>query len=248
MLAALLVALILLAVTGFAFVDILRGPEDVNAAADLEKGDYVVVDIFADLGCYAEAFRGEDKITGLYILVPMEDQLVSFLVPERYFDAEFRIRQSTLMWLNGFSDSLSEYILTVGTVRTLSEKEQTLLYDWFGENHIWMTETGILGPVEDYSVYLSPYVICVDQLGHLPAVWVYILSGAAWLLIMLAVVLGLLWALGKFDPKPEAVPETAEAHDEAPECPEEEAAPAEAAAPELPEETPETTENENGTL
>lgn len=188
-LAALLVALILLALTRFAFVTLLKGPTDVNLASELTEGAYVSADISIDLGIYAEKYStSSGEASDRYILVPMGEMLVSVLLPERYFDSEAEIRSDTYDWINGKADSINRYILTIGTVRTLEEKEQTILYDWFSLNNEWMSEAGLVGEVGDFTNHLSEYVICVDEIGGMSAAWVYALSSVAWLLIVLALV------------------------------------------------------------
>lgn len=202
-LAALLAALILLAVTGFAFIDIIRGPVSADTAPELEDGAYVSVDVSADMGIFAEQYTSSGRVTGRYIVVPMGEQLAAFLLPERYFESEEAIREYTYQWINGQSEGLSSYILTVGTVRRLTEREQALMYDWFDLNSSWMTQAGTIGSVEDFTDHLSDYVVCVDYIGGMSAVWVYSLSSLAWLLIIFAIIMGILWALGKFDKRPQ---------------------------------------------
>lgn len=201
-LAALLAALILLAATGFAFIDIIRGPVNADTALALEEGAYVSVNVSADMGVFAERYTSSGRVTGRYIAVPMGEQLVAFLLPERYFESEEAIRAYTGDWISGRTEGLTGYILTVGSVRRLTEREQAIMYDWFELNNGWMTGAGAIGGVEDFTESLSNYVVCVDYIGGMSAIWVYILSSLAWLLIIFAVVMGILWALGRFDERP----------------------------------------------
>ncbi len=207
-LACTLAAVILLAVTGFAFIRIIQGPEAILDLRDAEAGDYVAMEVPLIYGFYAEECASQEgDATAWLAFVPNGDGFATVILPERYFDSSQSVLDETYAILNGEQDSLEHYILVTGTVEELSEEAQTYLYEWFGLNMEWMQEAGLVGEVEDYADVLSIMALRVDTIGHLPAVWVYVLSSAAWLCLMVAVVIFLLWSLGKFDarpPRPEA--------------------------------------------
>lgn len=213
---AIILALVLLASTGFAVVDMLRGAEFVSDATQLGVGDYVTTNIDMILGYYAEEYNKNDKVTALYAVVPYDGRFAAVILPQRYFESADVIFDSTYAFINGESGSVNEYILVTGTAEELTGETSGMLYEWFGLNKDWMTEAGLIsGEVTDYAEHLSDVALRVDRTGALPTAWAVALTGLAWALLMYAVVVFLHLTLGRYDPKPETPPEEAAAADDA---------------------------------
>lgn len=196
MLLSLLIALLLLGATRFGFVRAISGLKPATSALALSEGDYVSAEISMDLGIYGEEFSsGTDDVTGRYVIVPMGEQFVSVLLPTRYFHSEEAVRAATYDWINGHVEVLSSYMLVTGTVRSLTSAEQAVMYDWFELNNGWMTQVGLIGPVDDFANYLSDNIICVDEINGIDTTAVYICSIIAGLLALFALVAGIVTAV-----------------------------------------------------
>ena len=198
---ALVLAVIFLAVSGFGFIDVLKGPAETAIVDGVEDGAYVSTGISAILGFYCEGYRG-DTTTSWYAIVPEADSYVTVVFPRRYFDSAETILEETYDLINGKSTELSHYVYVEGTVGRLSEDAKTKLYDWYDLNRSWMQEAGIAGEVEDFSQVLSDTAIYVDTIGGSSAALVYTLSTLAGLLLIYAVVVMARIGLGKYSQTP----------------------------------------------
>ncbi|HHU22607.1 MAG TPA: hypothetical protein GXZ52_04205 [Clostridiales bacterium] len=203
-LVALLVAIFLLIATNFAFIDILRGPEKLGPISQEDPGSYVSAEVSLIMDFYAEDYSSlRDSVTGWYAIVPHEGQLFTILLTPRYFESAGLVIDDTYSYLNRLINRIDKYFVVNGTLDNLDPKAQAMLYDWFSLNKGWMAEAGIIGEVTDYSHILSPYVLCVDTVGSLPAVWAFALTGAALLCLVYVLIIFVRCALGKYGGKPE---------------------------------------------
>lgn len=199
--AAILAAVILLVVTGFAFVDMLRGSEFVSDITQLSAGDYVTTNVDMILGYFAEEYNGSDEVTALYAVVPCDQYFAVVILPERYFDSGDVIYDSTYAFINGETAAVNDYILVTGTAEELTGDTSAMFYDWFGLNKDWMTEAGLIdSEVEDYANHLSLIALRVDRTGRLSTSWSLALSAVAWALLMYAMIVFLRLSLGKYAP------------------------------------------------
>ena len=200
---AVLLALALLAVTGFSFIKLMLGPDFITSFDNVSEGDYVSANISLIIDFYAEGYShaGGDA-TSLYAVSAGDEDFYTIVVPKRYFDSANTINQDTLSYMLGTRSSLSRFFTVTGTVHVLSDSELSYLYQWFSDNMQWLQSTDVIGEVSDYSDYLSVYALRVDYVGRLPAVWVYVLSSIAWLLLVYAVIILIRFALGKYSPAP----------------------------------------------
>ena len=204
--AAVLLAVILLAVSGFGIFKMLGTPKDFTAieTPDTEAaepmgstedgetatipasqvGDYVQSEVFLDLGRFAEGTRG-DTVTERYIVVPVNGKMVAFCFPQRWFDSEDAIYQATqnLLTGTGFDGS---YIRVTGTVTELPEDVSTQLYDWFSENKEWLEQGGLIPQTDDYADVLLDRMVKVDYVGHFTQTVVVVLSVLAGLCLLYA--------------------------------------------------------------
>ena len=196
---AVLLALIFLAITGFAFIKLISGPSSVSDFDNVSDGDYVTANISLIMDFYAEGYAHTDgDATTLYAVTAGDEYFYTVIVPKRYFDSANTINQDTLNFMLGTRSSLNRYFTVTGTIYTLSDTELSYLYNWFTENMQWLQSSDVIGEVSDYSDYLSVYALRVDYIGNLPTVWVYILSSLAWLLLVYAIIVFIRIALGKY--------------------------------------------------
>lgn len=210
--AAALLALALLAATGFAIVDLLRGPVVTADASQLSPGGYITTNVDMILGYFAEEYSsGSGETTAVYAVVPYDGRFFAVILPERYFDSADVIYSSTYDFINGRTDSINSYILVTGTAEELSEQTAAMFYDWFGLNLDWMTEAGLTGgEVDDYADHISLVALRADVTGRLPSAWTWALTGAAWALLIYAAAVFLRLTLGKYAPKPQTGPDPEE--------------------------------------
>lgn len=203
--AAVLLAVILLAVSGFGIFKMLGTPKDFTAieTSDAEAteplgsteepamipasqtGDYVQSEVFLDLGRFAEGSRG-GNVTERYIVVPVNGKMVAFCFPQRWFDSEDAIYQATqnLLTGTGFDGS---YIRVTGTVTELPEDVSKQLYDWFGENKEWLEQGGLIPQTDDYADVLYDRMVKVDYVGHFTQTVVVVLSVLAGICLLYAI-------------------------------------------------------------
>jgi hypothetical protein len=224
--AGICLALILLLVSGFGIIKVLRGPEAALEIDGMAPGTYVSTGVAAVMDFYCEGYRG-DKTLNLYAIVPEGDRYVTVIFPKRYFDSAGTIKENTYDLINGVISEVSQYVYVEGTVETLSEDALTKMYDWYSLNRSWMEEAGLVPVVEDVADVLSETAIRVDYIGHMNYVWVYILTTLALLSLLYGEIVLVRVALGKYTtqaPEKEESPqgmdqtvETAHGGDSAPE-------------------------------
>lgn len=234
--AAVLLAVILLAVSGFGIFKMLGTPKDFTAIENPEPaeldpmgsfaesdtitvpaskaGDYVQSEVFLDLARFAEGTRG-GTVTERYVVVPVNGKMVAFCFPQRWFDSEDAIYQSTQNLLTGTSFDGS-YIRVTGTVTEMPESVSTQLYDWFGENKTWLEQGGLIPQTDDSADVLHDLMVKVDYVGHFSQTVVVVLTVLAGLCLLYALY-ELIRILAKgYAPKQTEVPaETAELEESA---------------------------------
>ena len=130
---ALVIALILLFASGFSFVKLLRGPEEVAMVTDTELGAYVRTDINDIVGYFAEDYSpSKDAALSRWAVSRVGSRFVAVHLPERYLDSGDTIFNETLAFYSGELLSLEHYFQVEGSVEEMSEEPQAMLYDWFG--------------------------------------------------------------------------------------------------------------------
>lgn len=197
--AALVLAAILLAATGFSIVSLLRGPTESPAIQNEEQGAFVYRDVNIIIGFYADDAKG-DKINGRYGLVPMNGKLATVRFTNRYLESAGKLCDNTYDYFNGVVQSLDEYVVVQGTVGTLTEDQAALMYDWFGLNKDQLVEIGFIADTDDYAQYLSDEVLLVDTVQGYDQSLVIILSSIAGALLLYMLVEMVLMACGFYRP------------------------------------------------
>ena len=206
--AAVLLAVILLAVSGFGIFKMTGTPADfaavempgeqtlepVGSTEDVQTGtipasqvgDYVQHEVFLLLANFAEGSRG-DTVTERYAVVPVSGKMVTFCFPQRWFASEDAIDQATQDLLNGRAYSIDSYIRVTGTVAELPDTVADQLYSWFGENKEWMEQGGLIPESDDYADVLSDVMVKVDYVGGMTQTAVVALTAAAGVCLLYAI-------------------------------------------------------------
>lgn len=202
MAAALITAAILLAITGFAPIMLLKGPKETEVIQNNEIGDFVVSDIFCILGFYADEKNKADETTGRFAVVPMNGELVSVHFTQRYLESADAVCNNTYDLINGKATALDKYVVAEGTVEKIGEDASSLMYDWFGINKDQLVEMRMIADIDDYSDYLSDYLLVVDTVNSYSETLVYITGIIAAMLLLYSIVEIILMSIGFYLPKP----------------------------------------------
>lgn len=200
MASALLLAAMLLAVTGFTPIKMLRGPTETEAIQNNEIGDFVSRDINAILGFYADDINSGGETIGRYAVVPMDGQFVSAHFTKRYLESADSVYASTNDYISGNS-YLDVYVVVEGTVQMLSEESSGLMYDWFGKNRGELIASKMIADTDDYSDYLTDYVLMVDRVGRFTESSLSVLACLAGLFVLYAIIELFLMARGFYLPR-----------------------------------------------
>lgn len=203
LIAALLAALVLLAVSGFGIFKMLGTPGsltadysdmsfDVEGSAEPEPvktgaqvGDFVEHEVNLILKNFAEGTRG-GTVRERYAVVPVQGKLVAFRFPQRWLESEQAIVDATQDLLNGVGQYIDKYIVVRGTVQALPEAVSGELYSWFADNQEWMQQGGLISSEQDAAASLADYMVSVDTVGKLPFGAVIGLTAAAGLCLLYA--------------------------------------------------------------
>ena len=168
--AALLAALVLLAVSGFGIFKMLGTVQhEVNLI----------------LKNFAEGTRG-GTVRERYAVVPVQGKLVAFRFPQRWLESEQAIVDATQELLNGTAQYIDKYVVVRGTVQQLPEDVSGELYSWFADNQQWMQQGGLISSEQDAAATLADYMVSVDSVGKLPIGAVVGLTAAAGVCLLYA--------------------------------------------------------------
>lgn len=212
LIAAVLAAVILLAVSGFGVFKLLHGGKTFAAIDEVQTGDYVEHEVYLNLGYFASGYRG-NSVTEKYAVVPVNGQMVAFCFPARWFDSADVIQSNTNNLISGTASTIDKYLLITGTVKAMPEDVSSQLYSWFGENKAWMEQIGLIGEVTDYADVLPDVVVYVDAVGSMSSGWVVAFSVIAALCLIYAVVVLVRIVLKKYR-TPDITVEITEASEE----------------------------------
>ena len=216
---ALLAAIILLAVTKFSIIDLIKGAKEADTVQDEEIGTFVKRDVFAILG-FLDAKTDDtaktdanatdtttdtsttgtltpaETASGEYALVPMGGKFVTVHFTKRYLESAYAIEAETYSYINGGVSSLDSYVKVEGTTEKISEDLSTKMYDWFALNKDWMVQAGVIANADDSATYLSDVIWEVDTVNSMSEVLVYTLTGLAAALVLYVIVELILMATG----------------------------------------------------
>ena len=202
LIAALIAAVVLLAVSGFGVFKMLSEPKSLlpdysamyetegsgeaePAVTTAQPGDYVEHEVYLILKNFAEGTRG-DTVRERYGVVPVDGKLMAFRFPQRWLQSEQAIVDATQDLLNGVEQYIDKYIVVRGTVQPMPEDVSAEFYAWYTENQEWLTQSGLTPAGEDAAAALSDNMVCVDTVGKLSSGLVVGLSAAACLCLLYA--------------------------------------------------------------
>ena len=228
--AALVAALILLSVTGFAFVDMLKGPVQVTNSNELNRGDYVEAQLAFVMDIVGVEKNAAGKDVAYYGVSPMGDTFTMIRFPVADFENIAAMEEATRSFLQGETVTMDFYMTVIGTVAPMDETLGGLLIEWFEENADWMIASGVIAETEDYSAYLGPQMIASGRVGAMNRGMALAMTILAALLVVYAIVEVLLVAMGVHErkaapkangekPAPSAAPASAAAEPAAVEVP-----------------------------
>lgn len=253
---AVVLAVAVVIVSGFAFVYQCKGPTAVQDGAQLAEERYVSTDVKWIMDVCGEEVNSEGKTLYYYAVAPVGNRFVLLRFGANMLDDLTALEKSTMDYLTGTSMAMDIHL----PVRGMTEKAQpgaySLLSEWFNGNIEWMNLAGVVGENPSAAEYLANEVILVDQVGSMHYLASLGLSLLAALLVLYAVIELLLVASGfykdskvaarvakrlkaKKEKEKAAAKAAKEAEKQAAEAPAAEEAPnAEEAAPAVTEEAP----------
>lgn len=180
---AFVLAVVLLAVTGFSAIDLMKGPKETVNFLIEEQGSFVSREVFAILGFYAEDARG-DHVTARYAVVPVGGKLVTVRFTERYLESAKAVCDNTYAVFNGEADSYNKYVVVQGTLDTVTNAQSAIMYDWFGLNREQLVELHVINDTDDFADYLDDTMLVVDTVKGYDQSLVIGLSAAAGALLL----------------------------------------------------------------
>ena len=185
--AALLLALALLWISGFAFVYQLGGAATVTDGARLSEHDYVSADVkwIMDIPGQ-EVSRSSGRALYCYAVAPIGNRFVLLRFDADRLDDLQTLKEETLALLNGERKAMSIHLPVRGMAEKTEPGAYSLLSQWFNTNIEWMTIAGVVGQDPSAADYLTDLCIEVDTVGTRSATVSALLSIGALLLVLYA--------------------------------------------------------------
>ena len=186
--AAVLLAAILLAVTGFAFVDMLAGPGTAADGVAMETGAYRQADVSFVMDIVGVEKNAAGKEVAYYAVSPVGSSFMMIRYPAGDLEALQSLAEETRQFLEGESLTMDFHMIVTGVVEPAGNTVQGMLAEWFAENVDWMTAAGVIPQQEDYSAYLSAYTIQAGTVGSMRYAPALVLTILAALFVVYALV------------------------------------------------------------
>lgn len=197
--AAVVLAVLLLALTGCGALRLLGDPDPVTDAAELKNGAYAGAELPYIMDIIGVEKSGSGRITGYYAVAPLGDSFVTVRFPASDAENMRALEQATDAFLQGDAMSIPYFLTVSGGVKNLSEDEEALLSQWFSDNASWMSQSGVISAVENYGDYLSGRMIDTGSVAGVSVGAAVAAGAAAALLLIYAVVELVLVGLGTYD-------------------------------------------------
>ena len=185
---ALVIALVLLAVTGFGFVFMLGGPAEISDGTELADNSYVSCDLNYVMTVCGEEVKENGDVLAYYAIAPVGNRFVVLRFPAELHSDVLSMTDATLAYLGGESSVMKIHMPVRGMVSGGSVDVYSLLSQWFENNKEWMSSAGVVGAEPLAENYLVTEVIEVDRLGAMSGEYTVALSVLAMLLVIYAVV------------------------------------------------------------
>lgn len=163
--AAVVLAVLLLSVTGFGATRMLGGPEPVTDGKELKNGAYVSASLTYVMDVIGVEKNGAGGTAAYYAVAPIGDVFVTIRFPAPDAENMMTLEDATDDYLTGISPTLPFRLTVSGAVKHLTEEEAGLLARWFEENAAWMSRAGVITAVENYGDYLSGVMIDAGGIG-----------------------------------------------------------------------------------
>jgi hypothetical protein len=215
--AAVILAVVQLACTGFAFVYMLDGVQEVSQGSELVSGDYVQADLTYIMDVVGVERTESGKEVAYYAVAPVGDQFAIVRFPADEFEDMTALEADTMDFLEGISSRMNFHMVVKGSTAELSDTVSELLSQWFEDNASWMSQSGVIAAVENYSDYLCPVMIQANRIGSMSYTAALWLSIGALALVIYAMVEIICLTTGVYnvklekknkEKKPARVPET----------------------------------------
>lgn len=200
---ALVLAVVFLAVTGFAFVDMLSGPASINNGAMIENGAYLEADVTFVMDIVGVEKNAAGKEVAYYAVSPVGSSFAVLRYPAADFENVSALEEETQQFLQGESLTMDFHMIVTGVAKPANDTVSGLLAEWFAENVDWMVAAGVISQEDDYSAYLSPYVIKAGAVGSMAYAPALVLTVLAALLVVYAILEAVLVLSGVYSKKPQ---------------------------------------------
>lgn len=196
---ALVIALALVIVSGFAFVYQLGGATEVTDGAQLDGNSYVSADIKWVMDVVGtETSRASGKVLYYYVVAPVGNRFTLLRVSADQLEDVQALKAETTALLVGESKAMTIHMPVRGMVAQAEQGAYSLLNSWFNDNIEWMTIAGVVGEEPSAADYLVDECILVDQVGAFGEAVSAVLSIAAALFVLYALVECALMAAGHY--------------------------------------------------
>ena len=197
--AAVVLALLLLVLTGFGAFRLMAGPETVTDSRALQNGAYVRVDLSYVMDVIGVEKNSAGAITAYYAAAPVGDQFVTIRFPASDAEHMLALEEATDAYLQGRAASIPFHMTVSGAARHMTEDTAALMAQWFGENATWMSQAGVITAVTNYGDYLSGVMIDTAGIGSVSVTAAVTAAVIAAALLIYAVAEFVLAGLGRYD-------------------------------------------------
>lgn len=200
--AALVLAVVFLAVTGFAFVDMLAGPASVSEGAAIEDGAYLETDVTFIMDIVGVEKNAAGKEVAYYAVSPVGSSFMMIRYPLIDSLGIQGLEEETRKFLEGESLDMAFRMIVTGVAVPANDTVSGMLAEWFAGNVDWMVAAGVIPQMDDYSAYISPYVIEAGTVGTMSYGAAVVMTVLAALLVVYAIVEAVLILGGAYNKKP----------------------------------------------
>ena len=163
--AAVVIAVVLLAATGFGALRLLAGPTPVTQGAELQNGAYVSADLTYVMDVIGVEYGSAGTARAYHAVAPVGDQFVMIRFPASDSENMMTLEEATDAYLQGRDPSLPFRLGISGAARHLDEDAAALLAQWFSDNAGWMSQAGVIAAIDNYGDYLSGVMIDTTGIG-----------------------------------------------------------------------------------
>ena len=185
---ALVVAVVLLAVTGFGFVYPMAGAMEVTDGTELAGNKYVSTDLKYIMTVCGEEVKADGTAVAYYAIAPVGDQFVILRFGAQANGDVQTLAEATMDYLSGESSVMRVHMPVRGMAAPADAAVQELLSQWFEANKDWMSAAGVVGPEPKAEDYLCGQMIRVDMAGTMSIDYTVALSVLALLMVLYAII------------------------------------------------------------